>query len=109
MTGGELLGILRQFRQRGADPVRAGYPSLLFVGQGLEGGKFGPESLDLLVDAGGHLIGALLHQGRCAWSGRRWRSRGGINGSLAWSHVLDLDDRAVRIARHLHIGTKLRQ
>ena len=110
VIGGELLGILRKLRQRGADlsGARVVLRVAFFVGQGLEGGKFSLESLDLLVDAGGHLVGALLDEGGALGQVGVGDRVGGINGLLArGSHVLDLDDRAVRIARHLHIGTKL--
>ena len=110
VIGGELLGILLQLRQRGADlsGARVVLRVAFLVGQGLEGGKLGLESLDLLVDAGGHLVGALLDEGGALGQVGVGDRVGGVNGLLArGSHVLNLDDRAVRVARHLHVGTKL--
>ena len=110
MVGGELLGILRELGQLGADlgGARVVLCVAVLVGQGLEGGKFGLKGLDLLVDAGGHLVGALLDQGGALGQVGVGDRIGGVNGLLArGSHVLDLDDRAVRVARHLHVGAKL--
>ena len=110
VVGGELLGILRELGQLGADlgGARVVLCVAVLVDQGLEGGKLGLESLNLLVDAGGHLVGALLHESGALGQVDVGDRIGGVNGLLArGSHVLDLDDRAVRIARHLHIGTKL--
>ena len=110
VIGGELLGILGELGQLGADlgGARVVLRVAVLVDHGLEGGELSLESLDLFVDAGGHLIGTLLHQGGALGQVGVGDRVGGINGLLArGSHVLDLDDRAVRIARHLHIGTKL--
>ena len=110
VVGGELLGILGELGQLGADlgSTRILLRVTVLVGQGREGGELGLESLNLLIDAGGHLVGALLHESGALGQVGVGDRVGGVNGLLACgSHVLDLDDRAVRVARHLHVGTKL--
>ena len=110
MVGGELLGILGKLGQLGTDlgGTRILLRVAVLVGQGLEGGELGLESLNLLVDAGGHLVGALLDEGGALGQVGVGDRVSGVNGLLARGrHVLDLDDRAVRVAGHLHVGTKL--
>ena len=110
VVGGELLGILRELGQLRADlgGARVFLRVAVLVGQGLEGGKFGLEGLDLLIDAGCHLVGALLDESGAFGQVGVGDRVGGINGLLASGrHVLDLDDRAVRVAGNLHVGAKL--
>ena len=110
VVGGELLGILGKLGQLGTDlgGTRILLRVAVLVGQGGQAGELGLQSLDLLVDAGGHLVGALLDEGGALGQVSVGDRVSGVNGLLARGrHVLDLDDRAVRVAGHLHVGTKL--
>ena len=80
----------------------------VLVDGGLQGPQLGLQGGDVLVRGGGHLVGALLHEG-CALLqvelGNRVRGRDGLGAGRR--RILDLHDRAIRVARHVHVGAQL--
>ena len=111
VVGSELFGFLRELRQLGRDlgGARVVLRVAVLIDRGRQAGKLGLQGLDLLVHALGHLVGALLDEGGALLQIGGRNRVGGRDGLLTrGGHVLDLDDRAVRVARDLHVGTQVR-
>ena len=80
----------------------------VLIHDGVQAFEFGLQGGNLLVHGGGHLVRALLDEGRTLLEiGVRDRVSGLDGLGAGRRGVLDLDDRAIRVARHLHVLAQL--
>ena len=104
---GLLLQLVDVFGQLFGARVSA-HDVAVLIHDGVQAFELGLQGGNLLVRGGGHLVRALLDEGRTLLEiGVRDRVSGLDSLGAGRRGVLDLDDRAIRVARHLHVLAQL--